>query len=240
MMRLSIGDISNQNFTNVNGVTHNYQLMYTHGCICGAFDESDCIAERATAITNWLAGGVFNSRYGWFNQGQTEGPSAHLHREFISALYHPNPDSAIYELGAAHTMSKIKTAPSVGLPGEFEPGAQRWCHYDCNVLGDPAMKIWIDNPTVGIPEGQPGLACSLTPNPCTDRVTLKYEINERTRVRMTLLNSVGQQVLAASYPGEAAGSHSAVINLAGLPCGIYFCRLETENTSTVKKLIKTK
>ena len=39
-------------------------------------------------------------------------------------------------------MSKIKTAPWVGLPGEFEPGAQRWVHYDCNALGDPALKIW--------------------------------------------------------------------------------------------------
>jgi hypothetical protein len=240
MMRLNNGNVTNQNFTNINGVTHNYQLMYTHGCICGAFDASDCIAERSTAIANWLAGGVFNSRYGWFDQGLTEGPSAHLHREFISALYHPNPDSAMRELGAAHTMSKIKTAPWVGLPGEFEPGAQRWCHYDCNVLGDPAIKVWIDNPTVGMGETDQPFACSLSPNPCRDQVTLTYEIKDHTGVRMTLLNSVGQQVHAASYPDEPSGSHSAVINLGGLPNGIYFCRLETENTSMVKKLIVSK
>jgi hypothetical protein len=42
--------------------------------------------------------------------------------------------------------SRIATAPWVNAPGEFEEGAQRWCFYDCNVLGDPAMAIWSDNP----------------------------------------------------------------------------------------------
>ena len=240
MMLLAYNDVTNQTFTNINGVTHNYQLMYTHGCICGAFDASDCIAEHATAIANWLVGGVFNSRYGWFNQGQTEGPSAHLHREFVSALYHPNPDSAFRQLGSAHAMSKIKTAPWVGLPGEFEPGAQRWCHYDCNVLGDPALKIWIDNPNVGMAEAGSLHACSLSPNPCRDQVTLTYDIPGNSDVRMTLLNSLGQRVLSTAYPAQMTGPHSAVINLAGLPDGIYFCRLETENTSMVKKLIVSK
>lgn len=240
MMRLNYGDVNNQNFAGVNGVTHNYQLMYTHGCICGAFDESDCIAERATTISNWLVGGVFNSRYGWFDQGLTEGPSAHLHREFVSALYNPDPDSAIRELGAAHTMSKIKTAPWVGLPGEFEPGAQRWCHYDCNVLGDPALKIWIDNPTVGMTEAGNALACSLSPNPCRDQATLTYTTKAAGDVSMTLLNPLGQPVLTASYTAGSAGSHSAVINTGGLPNGIYLCRIKTNSASQITKLIVSK
>jgi hypothetical protein len=33
------------------------------------------------------------------------------------------------------------------LPGEFEPGAQRWCHYDCNVFGDPALEVWTEEPS---------------------------------------------------------------------------------------------
>jgi hypothetical protein len=35
----------------------------------------------------------------------------------------------------------------VSLPGEFEPGAQLWCHYCCNVLGDPALEIWTEEPS---------------------------------------------------------------------------------------------
>jgi hypothetical protein len=146
MLRLGMGDIVNQNFAAVNGTDRNFTLLYTHGCNCGAFDAggSGCIAAKAVSIDNWLVAGVFNSRYGWFNQGTTDGPSEHLHREFVSALYHDTISEN--HLGTAHMISKIETAPWVSLPGEFEPGAQRWVHYDCNVFGDPALAIWTGEP----------------------------------------------------------------------------------------------
>ena len=237
MMRLSNGQITNQNFSQVDGITHNYQLMYTHGCICGAFDESDCIAELCTSISNFLVGGVFNSRYGWFDQGTTEGPSAHLHREFISAMYNPNPDSAITELGSAHTMSKIKTAPWVGLPGEFEPGAQRWCQYDCNVLGDPALKVWIDNPLSGTREMADAFACSLSPNPCKDHATLSYTLKVASSVRITILNLAGEQLSIIERHDKNPGSYDVSFNTAGYAPGIYYCRIETNDQSVVKKLM---
>jgi len=146
MLRFSTSSITNANFAGVNGITHNYPLLYTQGCDCGAFDVGGgCIAAKALTISNFIAGGVFNSRYGWFNQGTTEGPSQHLQREFVSALYHDTlPEK---HLGMAHMISKIKTAPWVTMPGEFEPGAQRWCHYGCNVFGDPALEIWTSEPS---------------------------------------------------------------------------------------------
>jgi hypothetical protein len=146
MMRLNMGSITNANFSQVNGIIHNYQMLYTQGCYDGAFDAyGGCIAAKAVSIDNFLAAGIFNSRYGWFNQGTTDGPSQHLEREFASAIYTDTlPEK---HLGAAHLISKIKTAPWISLPGEFEPGAQRWCHYCCNVFGDPAMEIRTEEPS---------------------------------------------------------------------------------------------
>lgn len=141
-MRLYTSDITNSNFNMVNGVDHNYTLVYTHGCICGAFDDNDCIAEHMLFIDNFVVGGAFNSRYGWFNEGQTEGPSAHLHREFVDAMYNEKID----RIGASHMESKIQTSPWVTAPGQHEEGALRWCFYDCNILGDPAMAVWTDEP----------------------------------------------------------------------------------------------
>jgi hypothetical protein len=237
MMRLYNWDITDANFSQVDGVSHNYQLMYTHGCICGAFDDNDCIAEISTSISNFLVGGVFNSRYGWFNQGTTEGPSAHLHREFISALYNPNPDSAIAELGSAHTMSKIKTAPWIGLPGEFEPGAQRWCHYDCNVLGDPALKVWIDNPSVGTQDLSNSLSFSLTPNPGKTQVIMSFTIHNTPNVNISVLNSLGQQVRTLDYMTNPSGIQSVILNIDNLTPGIYYCRLQTKDNSSIKKMM---
>jgi hypothetical protein len=146
MMRLYTSSITNANFASVNGITHNFQLLYTQGCYDGAFDAvGGCIAAKAVSIDNFLVAGIFNSRYGWFNQGTTDGPSQHLEREFVSAVY--NDTLAERHLGTAHMISKIKTAPWISLPGEFEPGAQLWCHYCCNVFGDPALLVRTGEPT---------------------------------------------------------------------------------------------
>jgi hypothetical protein len=141
-LRLDISDINNSNFAQTNGVNHNYPLVYTHGCDDGAFDVSDCIGEAMVCIDNFAVAGAFNSRYGWFNEGQTEGPSAHLHREFINALYHDRE----CRVGAAHMISKIETSVWVEAPGQWEEGALRWCFYDCNILGDPVLGVWTDEP----------------------------------------------------------------------------------------------
>ncbi len=150
MLKMGMSAISNTTFYAVNGIDHNYTLVYTQGCNDGAFDApGGCIAAKSVSIDNFLVAGIFNSRYGWFNQGTTDGPSEHLHREFVSALYHDTvPEERI---GHTHRISKIETAPWVSLPGEFEPGAQRWVHYCCNVLGDPALAIWTTEPTVFTP-----------------------------------------------------------------------------------------
>jgi len=141
-MRMNNSYITDANFAQVNGTTHNFTFVYSHGCICGAFDYSDCIAEKMVNINNFAVAVVMNSRYGWFNEGQTEGPSAHLHREFCDALYQQKES----HIGMAHTISKIETSPWVNAPGQWEQGALRWCFYDCNVLGDAALNIWTDEP----------------------------------------------------------------------------------------------
>jgi hypothetical protein len=142
VMRLDTSDINNSNFSQANGINHNYTLVYTHGCDCGAFDANDCIGEAMVCIDNFAVAGAFNSRYGWFNEGQTEGPSAHLHREFVDALYHDKE----WRIGAAHMISKIETSVWVNAPGQWEEGALRWCFYDCNIFGDPVLGVWTDEP----------------------------------------------------------------------------------------------
>ena len=164
-MRMSNSDVTNSNFAGVNGTTHNYPLIYTSGCMCGGFDYNDCIAEEFVSIDNFAVSFIGNSRYGWFNEGQTEGPSIHIHREFTDALYR----NRVSAIGTAHKDSKIDTAPWVNAPGQWEEGALRWCFYDCNVLGDPAMNIWTDEPEIisvnyqnSITVGQPDFELDIT------------------------------------------------------------------------------
>ncbi|MCX6269859.1 MAG: C25 family cysteine peptidase, partial [Bacteroidetes bacterium] len=122
LMRMGTGDIIPSNFASVDGITHNYMCVYTEGCICGAFDYNDCMGELMVNISNFAVNFIGNSRYGWFNEGHDDGPSLHLQREFVNAMYKHQEGS----VGMAHTMSKIATAPFVFVPNEWEPGATRW------------------------------------------------------------------------------------------------------------------
>lgn len=233
--RLNIWDITNQNFSQVNGVDHNYTLMYTHGCLCGAFDESDCIGEKMVTIQNFLVGGAFNSRYGWFNEGQTEGPSAHLHREFISALY--NDTVAYKRIGETHMMSKIKTAPWVTAPGQWEPGALRWCFYDCNVFGDPAMEIWTGDPAIGVTEVQPENFLRVYPNPASNSTSLTLSELHPFEGILTLTNMLGQIVLHTHLSSPEGTISTFAIDLTGLRPGLYHVTVETTTGIKSTKLI---
>jgi hypothetical protein len=133
--------ISNSDFSGADGVTHNYTIFHTQGCDCGAFDQNS-ILEKMTTIQNFAPAVIGNSRYGWFNEGQTEGPGAHLEREMTDAQFFDR----IGWLGCALSESKCATAPWVTAPGQWEEGALRWNFYDIHVLGDGAMSVWLDEP----------------------------------------------------------------------------------------------
>ena len=133
--------ISNDDFAGANGVDHNYTFFHTQGCDCGAFDEN-CILEKMVKIQNFAVAVIGNSRYGWFNEGQTEGPGAHLEREMTDAQW----ADRLGWLSMAHANGKYMTAPWVTAPGQWEEGALRWNFYDMNVLGDGVVNVWLDEP----------------------------------------------------------------------------------------------
>lgn len=134
-------NITDENFSGANGIDHNYTFFHTSGCICGDF-SSECILEKMTQISNFAVATLGNSRYGWFNEGQTEGPAIHLHRETEDAYYHER----IPYTGMALREGKIQTAPWVNAPGQWEEGALRWNFYDLNLMGDVAVSPWHDEP----------------------------------------------------------------------------------------------
>ena len=134
-------NITDAQFSGANGIEHNYTFFHTSGCICGDFSD-DCILERMTKISNFAVATFGNSRYGWFNEGQTEGPAIHLHRETEDAYYN---DRIPYG-GMALREAKIATAPWVNAPGQWEEGALRWNFYDLNMMGDVAVSAWHDEP----------------------------------------------------------------------------------------------
>ncbi|MBD3179175.1 MAG: T9SS type A sorting domain-containing protein [Candidatus Latescibacteria bacterium] len=141
VMKMSSSYVTNGNFQN-NGSNSGFPIVYTYGCYSGAFDYDQCIAEKFVIIENCASAILANSRYGWFTEGTTNGPSHHYQREFYDAIF----TEGFTTLGEANTRSKDETVPFIDLPDEYEPGAHRWCFYTLNLLGDPAMDGWTDSP----------------------------------------------------------------------------------------------
>jgi len=130
-----------ESFSGANGIDHNYTFFHTHGCDCGGFDKS-CVMEKLVTMPYFAVSVIGNSRYGWVNEGQTEGPSCHLQREMTDAFW----AERIPYIGMAMSEAKCQTAPWVTAPGQYEEGALRWNFYDLNILGDVAVSPWHDEP----------------------------------------------------------------------------------------------
>lgn len=234
MMRLTLDDITDANFSNVDGEQHNYAVIYSHGCICGAFDYPSCIAEQTLKISKFAVAACVNSRYGWFNEGQTEGPSAHLHREWMNALYTLNAE----RIGETQRLSKVATAPWVNAPGQWEEGALRWCFYDNNILGDPAMKI-NKGTSVGVDEPSLNTELMIYPMPAIDYVKISLNRLTSGSVILKVLDMQGRLIYSESLRSEKNSIFEATLDLKaqGIKSGLYLLQIEDAGVKISGKLI---
>jgi hypothetical protein len=113
-------------------------ILNSIGCWPAAIDR-DCIAER---FINNPGGGcvafIGNSRYGWGSPGNPGfGYSDRFQREFARVLLAED----IVNLGLANAQSKAYFAPYAQDENVF-----RWNEYQVNLLGDPEMPVWTDEP----------------------------------------------------------------------------------------------
>jgi len=108
-----------------------YFFAYSQGCMPGGFDTVDCFAETITSMAKGAFAVVMNARYGWGANNSTSGPSQYYDREFWDALF----GEGTYELGWMNADSKEDNV------GRINGECMRWCCYELNLFGDPAVKI---------------------------------------------------------------------------------------------------
>ncbi len=127
------------------GTVHTYNFFYSQGCYNGSIDNrtttvgsytGDCFGEEFNCDDDGAVACVLNSRYGWGDPGGTNGSSQFFDREFFDAMF----DEDIYPLGFVNSDSKIDVIWNINY------GANRWCFYQLNLFGDPAMHLWTASP----------------------------------------------------------------------------------------------
>jgi len=103
----------------------------------------------------------------------------------------------------------------------------------CKVLSktSPPRNVYTEN----------GLALSIYPNPFKRAAIINYQLENEDQATITLFDAIGKRLttLAKNQPHKA-GKHQLQFNAANLPTGIYYLKLQSNETNIIKKLMIAK
>lgn len=115
-------------------------LLYSIGCWPASFDK-DCVAERLVENpTGGTVAFIGNSRYGWGSPGN---PGYGYSDRFMAAFYRQLFLEDRHQAAAALAAAKASFAPLSQSENVY-----RWHQYEVNLLGDPELPLWTDEPAV--------------------------------------------------------------------------------------------
>ena len=75
------------------------------------------------------------------------------------------------------------------------------------------------------------------PNPALTNARIDYDLEETQRIRVSIFNLSGQQILSLDQGTRTEGSHSLELDVSTLNAGMYMIHLEGEKGRFVRKLI---
>jgi len=78
------------------------------------------------------------------------------------------------------------------------------------------------------------------PNPFNPTTTISYTLRENTYVKLTIYDRLGREVKTIVDESQSAGNHTVEFTASGLPSGIYFYRIKTNERTEVRKMILAK
>lgn len=105
-------------------------------------------------------------------------------------------------------------------------------------ISDPSESIYVAFVGIDTPENSGAL--SVYPNPFRNQMNIDFGIKQQGKVKISLLNLLGQEIRVLEESSFVGGNHSITFNANGLLPGIYFLKMESETGSDVKKIVLSK
>lgn len=78
------------------------------------------------------------------------------------------------------------------------------------------------------------------PNPVMDNTSISFYLPEDGKVRLTVSNSIGQEISTLASDNYTKGMHTIQMDAKTLSTGVYFYKLEANNKSITKQLTLVK
>lgn len=117
------------------------------------------------------------------------------------------------------------------------------CHNQIQVAYDELTlgTSWADvKPTKlkGTAANELSLTC--TPNLVSGSATLEYNLPTADRVKITLIDAIGQNIRVLLNADQTGGLQSLTFSAAGLSDGVYLCKLEAGNKTATTRIVVIK
>ncbi len=116
---------------------------------------------------------------------------------------------------------------------------------EASAMGKSFMNTIINNNPVGITGITQELPSGFNlyqnyPNPFNPSTNIKFDIPKKSFVKLSVYNALGQQMAILVNSSLEAGSITYEWNSENFPSGVYFYKLQSENFSSIKKMMLIK
>jgi photosystem II stability/assembly factor-like uncharacterized protein len=78
------------------------------------------------------------------------------------------------------------------------------------------------------------------PNPFNPITMIRYSIPEKSNIKLTIINFIGEEIVTLLNETKEAGSYEKVWNATGLPSGVYIYKFQAGNFIKTKKMVLMK
>ncbi|PLX28429.1 MAG: hypothetical protein C0600_09755 [Ignavibacteria bacterium] len=125
-------------------------------------------------------------------------------------------------------------------------------HVTISMTMETGGRVFIDRRTLPVPESTTAVgrrrphpaSCVLHqnyPNPFNPSTTIRFDLPREMTATLVVTDALGREVwTAGGRRQQEAGSNSVIFDATGLPSGVYFYRLETEEAILVRKMVVMK
>jgi len=86
-------------------------------------------------------------------------------------------------------------------------------------------------------ENSTNFSLQINPNPAKDITRIDYELSEASKVKINLINTLGQTVNILLDGWRSGGVHHLNWRTSGLPSGLYFIQIESNGSYAVEKVM---
>lgn len=155
--------------------------------------------------------------------GNANGVSGHASCHFVS------PKCKLVDADALGAIVSVPITVSNSDPYTQLDANAHW--YSCALLEFGPVGVGIAENTLNSVN-----ASYVYPNPAKTNATLAIDLKDNSKVKITVMNLMGQQVKSKTLEA-AIGANAIDFDLNGLASGVYMVNVNVNNASTTKKLI---